>query len=58
MEAGLTEDEAYTNLFKWSDLKERSGTLEEVIGAIVNELDATYTQIDWHKTVARLKHEA
>ncbi len=55
IQAGLTGDDAYSDLFKWGQPQERPGTPDQVIQAVVSELEAQYPQIDWHKTAAALK---
>lgn len=55
MYAGLTGDDAYSDLFKWSELQERPGTPDQVLQAIVSELEAQFPQIEWQKTAAALK---
>jgi len=55
MEAGLTGNDAYTELFKWNDSQEREGSAQEVAEAVAAELDAEHQVIDWHKTAAAVK---
>lgn len=55
MAAGLTGDDAYTDLFRWSEEQERAGSAQEVAEAIVAELDAKYPAIDWPKTADALR---
>lgn len=53
MAAGLTGDDAYTDLYQWSEPESAEGRLEEVVERVASELEAKYPEIDWHKT-ARL----
>ena len=58
MEAGLTGTEEYLNLLQWSDFQEREGTPDEVVAALVAELEAKYARIEWRKTAEVLKRKA
>lgn len=55
MQAGLTGEDAYSDLFKWSEPQERSGTPDQVLRDVISELEAQYAQIDWHETANALK---
>lgn len=55
MAAGLTGSDAYIETFRWGEAQEREGSPAEVVAAVVAELDAKYTQIDWRKTAESLK---
>jgi len=57
MEAGLTGTEEYLNLMQWSDFHERDGTPDEIVDALVVELEAQYARIEWRKTAEALKHK-
>ncbi len=57
MAAGLTGADEYTALFHWSEAEERPGSPEEVIAAVVDELDSKYPQINWRNTAAELRPE-
>ncbi|HRQ36593.1 MAG TPA: virulence factor [Chloroflexota bacterium] len=50
MAAGLTGTDAYLDAFAWSELQERDGSPEEVVTAVVAELDRQYETIDWRGT--------
>jgi len=54
MEAGLTGDDDYMALLKWSDPEEREGDPDEVAAAIAAEIEAQYPRIDWMKTASDL----
>ncbi len=55
--AGLTGDDAYTALFHWSEAEERDGSAQEVVAAVVAELEERYPLIDWRRTAAELRPE-
>jgi hypothetical protein len=55
MEAGLTGTEEYLNQLQWSDFQERQGSPDEVVDALVAELEAKHGRIDWRKTAEELK---
>jgi hypothetical protein len=55
MLAGQTDDDAYTNGLRWSDLQERPGASEEVAAQVAGEIDQQYLSIDWRATAATLK---
>ncbi len=55
MDAGLTGTEDYLNLLQWSDFQEREGTPDEVVAALIAELEAKYAKIEWRKTAEALK---
>ena len=54
MLAGYTGTDGYLEMFRWSDPGERSGSPEEVVEAVVAELEEAYATIDWRKTAADL----
>ncbi len=54
-EDGQTDDDAYTNGLRWSDLQERPGASEEVAAQVAGEIDQQYLSIDWRATAATLK---
>lgn len=56
MQAGLTGDDAYTDIYQWSEAQERPGTAKEVAEIVAGELVAQHTVIDWQKTVEALKN--
>lgn len=58
MAANLVGDDAYTEGFTWSPGEERDGTPQEVVDAVLAELDARYVTIDWKATAAALKRGA
>ena len=55
MEAGLTGTDEYLNLMQWGDPQEREGTPDEIVDALVAELEAQYVKIEWRKTAEALK---
>jgi len=57
MLAGITGSDAYTELYEWRSSGDRAGTAQEVVVAVVAELDARYADIDWRKTAAAVKHD-
>jgi hypothetical protein len=58
MEAGLTDDDAYLNVYRWGEQQEREGSAGEVAEAVVAELDAEQREIDWRQAVAELKAQS
>jgi hypothetical protein len=54
MAANLAGADDYLNEISWSEPQLREGTPEEVVAAVVAELDARYPEIPWQKTAARL----
>lgn len=58
MEAGLTDDDAYLNVYRWGEQQEREGSAGEVAEAVVAELDAKHQEIDWRQAVAELKAQS
>ena len=57
MLAGITGSDAYTELYVWQNLGDRAGTAQEVVAAVVAELDEQFADIDWRKTAASVKHD-
>lgn len=51
MAADLAGTDQYLNEFHWSEPLDRPGSPQEVVAAVVAELDARYPTLDWHKTV-------
>jgi len=56
MEANLTGSDTYTDLFQWSNAEDRPGSAEEVVDAVVAELIAKFSTIDWRKTAEAVRH--
>ena len=56
MEAGLTGDDAYTDIYQWTEAKEKPGSAQEVAEGVASELSAQYAVIDWRKTAAQIKN--
>jgi hypothetical protein len=57
MLAGLTDSDAYTELYVWQNADDRPGTTQEVAAAVVADLDAQFPDLDWRKTAAAVKHD-
>ena len=57
MEAGLTGTDEYLNLMQWGETLERDGSPEEVVTALVEELESKYAKIEWRKTAEALKRK-
>jgi Virulence factor len=55
MKAGLTGDDDYLALLRWSEAEERSGSPDDVAEAVAAEIEARFQTIDWNKTVESLK---
>jgi hypothetical protein len=51
----LTGTDGYLSQFQWSDSQERAGSPEEVVAAVIAELDAAFAEIDWRATAAKIK---
>jgi hypothetical protein len=56
MAAGMIGSDDYTEAFRWGEPQERAGSAREVADALVAELDAQHSQIDWRATVATLRN--
>jgi hypothetical protein len=56
MEAGLTGDQAYLDLLRWTPAEERPGTPEEILAAVIDEVIEKHPKIDWRSTAAELKN--
>lgn len=52
MAADLAGTDQYLSEFHWSESLDRPGSPQEVVAAVVAELDAKYPTINWHKTVS------
>lgn len=57
MRARLTGADDYPRGFKWSEGRTRDGTPEEVVDAVVAELEAQYETIAWREMADRLRAE-
>jgi len=57
MLAGLTDNDAYTERFHWTDPQELPGTADEVARLVLADLESRYQTIDWRKTAAALKYD-
>lgn len=57
MAAGLTGTDAYLEGFAWGEPQERDGPPEEVVAAVVAELDRQYETIDWRGTAINLSKD-
>ncbi len=55
MALGLTGADAYMDAFKWSEAIEREGSIQEIVAAVVSELDLQMPEIDWRRTVDTVK---
>lgn len=51
----LTGTDGYLSQFHWSEPQERAGYPDEVVAAVIAELDAAYPEIDWRATAERIK---
>jgi Virulence factor len=56
MEAGLTADDTYTEIYQWSAVTEKPGAAQEVAEEVASELISQFTVIDWRKTAADIKN--
>ncbi len=54
MAAGLTGTDAYLEALAWGEPQERDGSPEDVVTAVVAELDRQYETIDWRSTAVRV----
>jgi hypothetical protein len=50
MATGLSGTDEYLDGFRWSEKQERDGSAGEVAAIVVTELEASYPEIDWHKS--------
>lgn len=57
MASKRVDGESYTDGFQWSEWQERDGAVEDVVAAVVAELDAQYPEIDYRAVANRLKEE-
>jgi len=57
MRARLTGADEYPKGFKWSAGQTREGTPEEVVDAVVAELELQYPTIEWRQMADRLRAE-
>lgn len=55
MAAGLQGDDAYLEGFNWSEIKRKDGSPEEVLHAVVAEIEQQYPVVNWQDTANRLK---
>jgi len=55
MESGLTGTDAYLELLQWTAPQAREGSVDEVLGQVVAELEGKFPKIDWKKTVESLQ---
>jgi hypothetical protein len=53
----LTGTDGYLSQFRWSEAQERPGSPQEVVAAVVTELDAAFPEINWRATADRIKAE-
>lgn len=55
MSAGLIGDDAYLDGLTWSEAKKRAGTPQEVVDAVLAELDEQYATIEWREIALALR---
>jgi hypothetical protein len=55
MAANLVGSDEYTDMFRWSEPRERDGSAEAVATAVAAELEARYGKINWQATAVQLK---
>jgi hypothetical protein len=55
MISGLTGTDAYLDGFHWDDAGDRPGPPQEVVEAVVGELESSYERLDWQKLATTLK---
>jgi hypothetical protein len=58
MASKRADGDSYADGFVWSEGIERAGTAEEVASAVVRELAAAYTDIDYRALATRLRAES
>ena len=56
MAAGLVGSDAYIEGFHWEPSGEMEGTVEEVVTAVIAQLDTQYKPINWRATAEMLKN--
>ena len=57
MSVGLIDTDEYLSELAWSDPQEREGSPNEVVSAVVAELDEKYPKVEWQKTVESLTEQ-
>lgn len=57
MAARLTGTDGYLSQFRWSAAQERPESPQEVVEAVIAELEASLPEINWRATADRIKAE-
>ena len=55
MRAKHASGDDYTDGYVWGEAQERDGDPQDILDAVVAELDVQYTEIDWRATAAKVK---
>ena len=57
MAAGLVGDDAYLEGFNWSEVKHREGEPQEVLDAVIAEVEQQFPVVNWQETAKKLKQQ-
>ncbi|MFN8480755.1 MAG: virulence factor [Kouleothrix sp.] len=55
MAVGWIGSDEYTNAYHWGEEQERAGTAQEVVDAVVAELEAAHPRVDWRATANTIR---
>lgn len=55
MSVGWIGSDEYTNAYHWGDEQERDGTAQEVVDAVVAEIEAQHPRVDWRATATTIR---
>lgn len=55
MAVGWIGSDEYTDAYRWGDEQERDGTAQEVVDAVVAEIEAAHPRVDWRATVNTIR---
>jgi hypothetical protein len=55
MSVGWIGSDEYTNAYHWGGEQERDGTAQEVVDAVVAEIEAQHPRVDWRATVNTIR---
>jgi hypothetical protein len=58
MAAGLVGDDAYLEGFNWSETQTREGEPQEVLNAVIAEIEQKYPVVNWQQTAEQLKKKS
>lgn len=55
MAVGWIGSDEYTNAYHWGEEQERAGTAQEVVDAVVADLEAAHPRVDWRATANTIR---